>query len=78
MNRDTTFIAVHALPTDGSVDPVRMVLNLRNVRSLVERSTHSVLESSANSIGTVHVRETWDDIAEQVRAGGILGDLEGE
>ena len=77
--RDMTFIEVHAIPTeDPDADPIRMILNLRNVRSLVERSNHSVLECSATSIGTVHVVETWDAIEAQVREGGVLGGIETE
>ena len=73
-----TFIRVHAIPTDDSPEPIRMIVNLRNVRSFVERYDHSVLESSADSIGTVHVHESWDEVAKQVRDGGILNNLEGE
>ena len=78
MNDLPIFVELHALPTDDSPDPVRIVLNLRNVRSVIERSDRSIVETSSVSVGTVHVQETWADVARQVHEGGVLGEVGAE
>lgn len=69
----TTFVELTAIgmhPDRG--EATKVVLNLRNVRAVVEEEHCSVVETSAASVGTVRVAESWEEMAQQARTGSAL------
>lgn len=65
------FIRLTTIPPQGT-ESVTTFVNLRNIRAVTAKDDCSVVETSADSVGTVRVEETWDDIGNQVQRGGVL------
>ena len=68
---DLVFIRLTTVPSVNQ-DPEAIVVNLRNIRAVTERHDHTVVETSAESVGVIRVVDTWDQIGNQVQRGGCL------